>query len=130
VILQTYSPDHPAVVFGMAQDFQGFAAQELPYREAMGYPPYTAMSLYKSEADSPGEALGLLADLRQRLEAIPGLRILGPLEAQVPRVKDRFRAQLILKAVHRGPLGEALRVAPLVPGGPVTLDRDPLFGGV
>jgi len=38
--------------------------------------------------------------------------------------------QLLLKAAHRGPLSQAMQAAPLAPGGPITLDRDPLnFGG-
>ena len=45
-------------------------------------------------------------------------------------MKDRYRMQLILKAAGRRLLGEAMRRAPLVPGGPVTLDRDPLNFGV
>jgi primosomal protein N' (replication factor Y) len=45
-------------------------------------------------------------------------------------VKDRYRMQLILKASARQALGEAMRHAPLVPGGPVSLDRDPLNFGV
>jgi len=130
VLLQTYSPDHPAIVHAVAQDFEAFAAEELPYREALGYPPYAAMSLYRSEGDSPREALEPLQRLRRRLESVPGLRILGPLEAPIPKVKDRFRMQLILKAGGRGPLGEAMRAAPLAPGGAVTLDRDPLNFGV
>ena len=130
VLLQTYSPDHPAIVHAVAQDFEAFAAEELPYREALGYPPYAAMSLYRSEGDSPREALAPLQQLRRRLETVPGLRILGPLEAPIPKVKDRYRMQLILKAGGRGPLGEAMRAAPLAPGGPVTLDRDPLNFGV
>ena len=28
VILQTYSPDHPAITFALAQDFEGFAASD------------------------------------------------------------------------------------------------------
>ena len=130
VLLQTYSPDHPAILHAVAQDFQGFAAEELPYREALGYPPYAAMSLYRSEGDTPMEALEPLRKLRARLEAVPGLRILGPLESPISRVKDRYRMQLILKAAGRGPLGEAMRQAPLPAGGPVTLDRDPLNFGV
>ncbi len=130
VLLQTYSPDHPAIVHAVAQDFQAFAAEELPYREALGYPPYAAMSLYRSEGDTPGEALEPLRKLRSRLETVPGLRILGPLESPIPKVKDRYRMQLILKAAGRGPLGEAMRAAPLAPGGAVMLDRDPLNFGV
>ena len=130
VLLQTYSPDHPAIVHAVAQNFEAFAAEELPYREALGYPPYSAMSLYRSEGDTPVAALEPLRALRSRLESLPGLRILGPLEAPVARVKDRYRMQLILKAAGRQLLGEAMRHAPLVPGGPVTLDRDPLQFGV
>ena len=130
VLLQTYSPDHPAIIHAVAQDFEAFAAEELPYREALGYPPYAAMSLYRSEGDTPMEALEPLRSLRGALERVPGLRILGPLEAPIARVKDRYRMQLILKAAGRGPLGEAMRRAPLLPGGPVTLDRDPLNFGV
>jgi primosomal protein N' (replication factor Y) len=130
VLLQTYSPDHPAIIHAVAQNFEAFAAEELPYREALGYPPFAAMSLYRSEGDTPGEALEPLRRLRSRLETLPGLRILGPLEAPIPKVKDRYRMQLILKAGGRGPLGEAMRAAPLAPGGAVTLDRDPLNFGI
>lgn len=130
VILQTYSPEHPAIVHAVAQDFEAFAEAELPYRKGMAYPPFAALSLYRSEGDTPAEALQPLRALRQRLERLPGLRILGPLEASVPRVKDRFRMQLLVKAAGRAALGEALRLAPLAPGGPVTLDRDPLNLGV
>jgi len=130
VLLQTYSPDHPAIIHAVAQDFEAFAREELPYREALGYPPFSAMSLYRSEGDTPGEALEPLRQLRLALETVPGLRILGPLEAPIARVKDRYRMQMILKAATRGPLGEAMRRAPLVPGGAVTLDRDPLSFGV
>ncbi len=130
VLLQTYSPDHPAIVHAVAQNFEGFAAEELPYREALGYPPYAAMSLYRSEGDTPREALEPLRALRARLETVPGLRLLGPLESPIAKVKDRYRMQLIVKAASRGPLGEAMRAAPLEPGGAVTLDRDPLQFGV
>ncbi len=130
VLLQTYSPDHPAIVHAVAQDFEAFALEELPYRQGMAYPPFAVLSLYRSEGDTPEEALAPLQALKSSLQAVAGLRMLGPLEAPIPRVKDRYRMQLILKAWTRGPLGEALRLAPLAPGGPLSLDRDPLNFGV
>ena len=130
VLLQTYSPDHPAIVHAVAQDFEAFAAEELPYRQGMAYPPFAVLSLYRSEGDTPEEALAPLQALKARLQAVPGLRMLGPLEAPIPRVKVRYRMQLLLKAWTRGPLGEALHMAPLAPGGPLSLDRDPLNFGV
>ena len=129
VILQTYSPDHPAIIHAVAQNFEGFAEEELPYRQGMAYPPFAVMSLYRSEGETPEDALKLLQALKSRFQTIPDLRILGPLEAPVARVKDRYRMQLILKAWTRTPLGEALRIGPLPPGGGITLDRDPLNFG-
>jgi primosomal protein N' (replication factor Y) len=127
VILQTYSPEHPAITFALAQDFEGFAASELPFREGLGYPPFTALSLYRAEADTLQEAREALEGFRQRL-SVPGLRVLGPLEAPVPRVRDRWRMHLLLKGT-RGALGEVLARHPLAPGGPISLDRDPIQFG-
>ncbi|MEI7614165.1 MAG: primosomal protein N', partial [Betaproteobacteria bacterium] len=127
VILQTYSPDHPAITFALAQDFEGFAASELPFREGLGYPPFTALSLYRAEADTPAEAKAALEAFRQRL-TVPNLRVLGPLEAPVPRVKDRWRMHLLLKG-PRAALGEVLARHPLEPAGSIQVDRDPLNFG-
>jgi len=127
VILQTYSPDHPAITFALAQDFEGFSASELPFREGLGYPPFTALSLYRAEADSAREAREALEAFKARL-TVPGLRVLGPLEAPVPRIRDRWRMHLLLKG-GRGALGEVLRRSPLPPAGPISLDRDPVQFG-
>ncbi|MCE1228817.1 MAG: primosomal protein N' [Firmicutes bacterium] len=130
VILQTYSPDHPAIVHAVAQNFEGFAEEELPYRQGMAYPPFAVLSLYRSEGDDPAKALQPLQELKAQFQAQPELRaelrILGPLESPIAKVKDRYRMQMILKAWNRGPLNQALRLAPLAPGGPVSLDRDPV----
>jgi primosomal protein N' (replication factor Y) len=127
VILQTYSPDHPAITFALAQDFEGFAASELPFREGLGYPPYTALSLYRAEADTSSEAKHALDAFKAGL-SVPGLRILGPLEAPVPRVRDRWRLHLLLKG-SRGALSEVIRLHPLPPNGSLSLDRDPIQFG-
>jgi primosomal protein N' (replication factor Y) len=124
VILQTYSPDHPAITFALAQDFEGFAASELPFREGLGYPPYTALTLYRAEADTPREAREALNLFRQRL-SVPGLKVLGPLEAPVPRIRDQWRMHLLLKG-GRTALSQVLQVQPLKPGGNLSLDRDPV----
>lgn len=129
VILQTYSPDHPAIACAIRQDFEGFAEEELRYREALAYPPFTALLLYRSEGDAMEAARQALEAQKARLSAVPGLRMLGPLEAPVPKVRDRFRMHLLVKARQRGGISAALVAAPLAPGGAVVLDRDPLNFG-
>jgi primosomal protein N' (replication factor Y) len=130
VILQTYSPDHPAIVHAVAQDFEGFAEGELPYRHALGYPPYTAMALLRSDGDAPDAARKPLEDLRGRFMTCHGLKILGPLEAQVPRVKNRYWQQLMLKSENRADLSRALQAVPIDRSGSVQVDRDPVNFGV
>ncbi len=38
-IVQTYDPDHPAIVFAAQHDYEGFADVELAERRALGFPP-------------------------------------------------------------------------------------------
>jgi primosomal protein N' (replication factor Y) len=129
VILQTYSPDHPAIRNAVAQNFEGFAETEVPYRKAMGHPPYTSMVLFRSQGVSPEEACKPLQELRMRFEAIGGIKVLGPLSAPVPRVNSRYWQQLILKSPSRAELGRALQAAPIERSGQVQMDRDPINFG-
>ena len=130
VLLQTYSPEHPAVVHAVAQDFEAFAGSELPYREAMGYPPYTHLTVVRSDTEDPAAGRRALQALRPRLEALKRVRILGPIEAPVPKVKDRYHWRLILRSPTRTEQGEALRALALPPSGPLSLDRDPVNLGM
>jgi len=40
LLVQTRSPEHPVLRAALADDFEGFAAAELPRRRTMSYPPY------------------------------------------------------------------------------------------
>ena len=42
VIIQTYSPDHPAVTFASKHDYKGFYDYEIAQRRASLFPPYSA----------------------------------------------------------------------------------------
>jgi len=130
VILQTYSPEHPAIVHAVAQDFEGFADSELPYRQALGYPPFTSMALLRSDGENTDAARKPLDDLRRRFMACHGLKILGPLETQVPRVKNRYWQQLLLKAENRQDLSRALQTVHIDRSGTVQVDRDPVNFGM
>ena len=43
-IVQTYSPDHPAIGFASKHDYDGFAHEELRERRALRWPPYTRVA--------------------------------------------------------------------------------------
>ena len=43
VLVQTFSPDHPAIMAAVRHDFETFAAGELPARQKYEYPPFGSM---------------------------------------------------------------------------------------
>src|SRR5690606_12067785 len=43
VFLQTELPDHPALRWAQRHDYKGFAAEELPMRRHLAYPPYSRL---------------------------------------------------------------------------------------
>ena len=43
VLVQTFSPDHPAIQAAVRHDYAAFAGGELPIREQFDYPPFASM---------------------------------------------------------------------------------------
>jgi len=112
VIVQTFSPDHPAVQAAARHDYTGFATGELPMRKMFGYPPYgemIRMVIRGPKAEMTMEWAGHVASELKRLLAVHGekIRILGPVPAAIARLREKFRFQVQLL----GPDGAVLRAA-------------------
>ena len=83
VLVQTFSPDHPAIRAAVRHDYAAFAAQELPLREMLHYPPFAAMirlvirgeseALAKEFAQRLGQSVSAALEARQAQA-----RVLGP----------------------------------------------------
>ncbi len=116
VIVQTYQPDHPAIKYGIAQDYEGFYQHALEQRQHGHFPPYTHLlkltNVYKSEAAAVRAAKELSKTLREHLH--PDVRLLGPTPSFYERQHDTYRWQLILKSPKREYLLDALRHVPQV----------------
>ncbi len=103
VILQTFNPDHFSIAAAQNQDADAFYATEIGFRSALGYPPYSRLihlRLDGRDADrvrSLAEALGAAFRELQSEETFRTLEVLGPIEAPISRIADRFRWQILLK---------------------------------
>ncbi len=114
VVVQTSSPDHPALRAASTHDYEAFVRTELPIREALGYPPFghVVRIVVRSVDDAAARhQAGLIAG---RLRAAAGttapeapaaVRVLGPAPAPIARLRDRFRWHV--QAI--GPDGAELR---------------------
>jgi primosomal protein N' (replication factor Y) len=112
VLLQTLNPDHYAIRFAAAQDYDGFYRKELHFRRMMHYPPFVAMASLLVRSKKLEEALTLSGKLGQHLRDLPeGIRMLGPAAAPVVRLKTDYRYQFLLKASSRRVLAQVLRKA-------------------
>jgi primosomal protein N' (replication factor Y) len=101
VVVQTYSPDHPAIVAAQRHDYVMFANQELPIRREFGYPPETALirlvlrGPVEAVVETFGEQVG--ARLREAASARQmEPRILGPVAAPIPKLRGHFRFQILV----------------------------------
>jgi primosomal protein N' (replication factor Y) len=148
VLVQTFTPDHPSIALAAAHDYAAFVAGELAHRQAHHYPPYQRLArlIVRSRDQEAGAAFAerLAAAVRGAMAAIPSLalraceaseggppevRLLGPAEAPVFRLKGYFRFHCQLQAASPATLHHVLRaVLPLLrpPAGvEFTLDVDP-----
>jgi primosomal protein N' (replication factor Y) len=110
VLIQTINPDHYAVRMAAAQDYQAFYEKELHFRRMMHYPPFSAMANVLVRAEKKEVAMRLSSELGLLLMPPPEkLRIMGPAEAPVPRLKNEYRYQFLVKAASRKALNELLQ---------------------
>jgi primosomal protein N' (replication factor Y) len=112
VILQTYNPDHFCISAARNQDFNSFYQQEISFRQALAYPPFTRMIQLKISGKDPHETekhADLVGDHCHKLKSThtihyQSIQIMGPIEASLTRIAGRYRWQILLKGLNTGAL--------------------------
>jgi primosomal protein N' (replication factor Y) (superfamily II helicase) len=110
VLIQTINPEHYAVRLASEQNYEGFYQKEIQFRKLMRYPPFAALANVLVRSQNQETALAMSTELGRMLDPAPeGIKVLGPAEAPVPKLKSEFRYQLLLKAADRRILNATLR---------------------
>jgi primosomal protein N' (replication factor Y) len=114
VLVQTYSPDHPAILRAAQHDYEGFVATELPMRQRHGVPPYGRLVRIIARGRDEDATRQHLDDLAEalRAEAPPGVRLLGPAPAPVLKIRHLYRFHLQLRSASAKPLQALLHAVP------------------
>ncbi|OQW52382.1 MAG: primosomal protein N' [Proteobacteria bacterium SG_bin7] len=104
VIVQTFNPEHLAVVHAQKNDYEGFAETELGFRKALGYPPFgklAAVRIKSNDKDiaekSAQQVLAIAQKLQGKDAELNKLEILGPTEAPLSKLKGQYRYHLLVK---------------------------------
>ncbi|WCF11134.1 primosomal protein N' [Paenibacillus thiaminolyticus] len=127
VIVQTYAPEHYSIIHASGHDYRGFASEELRHRRNLMVPPFCRLALLSMSheqlpllvrvAENAAQRLKELAERQGWLlplhEHAEAMEILGPVASPIPRIKNRYRFQCIIKCRGdvnlSGLLAEAMR---------------------
>ncbi len=99
MIVQTFAPDHYAILAAARQDYGRFYETELAARKMMEYPPFTEITQFliahRDEQQALRHATALQDELAHQLQSVPGVRVLPAVPAAVPRAKGLYRYQVM-----------------------------------
>jgi primosomal protein N' (replication factor Y) len=97
-LVQTHAPDHPVLRALLAADQNAFYEAESAQRKAASLPPFGRLAAFiVSSFDAP-EALRYAKALLSCAPRAAGVKILGPAEAPLFKLKNRYRYRLLAKA--------------------------------
>ena len=134
VVVQAFTPFHPAIQYARRHDFTGFYEQEIEFREQLKYPPVTRAALLtlkgRNEEKVRFSAEHLRRELEKELAQFKELVLAGPAPAPLLRAETYYRYQLMLRTKQMSKLSQSL--AKLVEGLvlpediSLTMDVDPV----
>lgn len=98
VIVQTNNPKHEIFEFAKRHDYLGFLEVQLHDRETHRYPPFARLieiTLKQTEKPTVFNAALKLAEMLK--ETVQGVRIMGPGEPMVSRVRNEYLMTILVK---------------------------------
>ena len=118
VIIQTYYPNHYSLKHARSQDYRLFFEEEIRFRRNFQYPPFTALANCVLQGEPPHQIRSqaeqltdLLLHHRTRLSSGRRMRVLGPAQAPLEKLKGQYRFQILIKATSRRELHDVLESA-------------------
>lgn len=129
VVMQTYNPDHYAIKFGAAHNYQAFYENEIAFRRELNYPPYA--NLIKITVQAGDETLVHRSANQLAAELAPACRgadaaIIGPFPAAVVKIKDIYRVNILIKTSDINRVTGQLTALSIASRKDVVIDIDPV----
>lgn len=104
VVVQTTTPDIPALTFALNHDYAGFAQAELDARQSVGLPPFRRIARLVLAHDRDevarreSEALTLRVREAMIASALRYAEVVGPNPCALPRLRGQYRYDLLVFA--------------------------------
>ena len=112
VFVQTYCPEHPAIVAAAKHDYVSFANLELKQRDEFNYPPhgYLARVIIRGDEDSlTSDYAGQLgAKARQLATKTKSVKIVGPAQAPISKLRNKYRYHFLGQSTDQKELHQVM----------------------
>ena len=117
-VIQTTDPDSSLINLAASQDYDTFYKQEILARKMMIYPPYCDITVIAAQSVERQSALDAITEICDKIKALVNsefsdvkLIILGPAPAGMPKVNNRYRYRMIIKAKNSKKFRDLLKKA-------------------
>jgi primosomal protein N' (replication factor Y) len=97
VLIQAYNLDHPALQWVCDHDVGAFYRHEIGYREFFQYPPFSRMIRLVFRHREEEKTAQAATHMAETLQQFAGISVAGPVAALVPRVRNQFVQEMLLK---------------------------------
>ncbi|MBM4341003.1 MAG: primosomal protein N' [Deltaproteobacteria bacterium] len=103
VVIQTFNPDHNSIRMAKDHDFKGFYREEIGFRRALEYPPFSRMINFRLTGNSEKRTKTAAEEMARVGQSLlkrgfgKGIELLGPSDAPFMRLKGKFRMQMLAK---------------------------------
>ncbi|WP_372846921.1 primosomal protein N' [Pontiella sp.] len=132
VIVQAYTPHHPAIQAARSLDYEGFCSQDLEFRRELNYPPFSHLVLLTFKGENELEVMAAADRFSAQLERIlpESVSHSPPVPAPLARAKGLWRYQIMLRCEHTvkmtRPIRHVQQTCRLPKGVTLTVDVDAL----
>ncbi|UCE19618.1 MAG: primosomal protein N' [Gemmatimonadota bacterium] len=114
VLIQTFSPDNPAVDLARSHNFEAFYDNELVQRRELRYPPFSRLVSLRVQGRTQRDVIQTAEMLAERIASYMKqkpevfIQMLGPAPAPVTRIKGNYRWQILVKGENQRILRECV----------------------
>ncbi|PIV20622.1 MAG: primosomal protein N' [Deltaproteobacteria bacterium CG_4_8_14_3_um_filter_45_9] len=135
VVIQTFNPDHYSILRAKDHDYIGFYQEEIQFRKALEYPPFSRFINFRLVGNSEKRTKGMAEEIGRIGQSLlkkgygKGIEILGPSMAPFAKMRGKFRWQMLAKGkspqlLHQFAKEIASRMEAPLKGKGVNLDID------
>ena len=99
VVIQTYNPDHYAIIDSQKQDYDLFYNQEIELRKMLNYPPFCDIILIRFSGKDLQEIQKISDVVYKKIKSVKdeNINIYKPVASPIDKIKNKYRWRIIVK---------------------------------